>query len=151
MGPVSSVAWLASAAGAAVIAMASRPLGVAGTAVALRVLQGLTIVVMGLAAGPVGVITGFVACYAVHGAANPLHQTLLHRQAEPANRTTVLSMNSMVGQPAFALGSVLLTLLAGWASVSAAIVVGAVVLAAAAPLYLPAVRAERAARAAAPA
>jgi predicted MFS family arabinose efflux permease len=145
MGPVSSVAWLASAAGAAVITAVSGRLGVAATATALRVLQGLTVVGMGVLAGPVGVITAFVACYAVHGAANPLHSTLLHRQAEAANRTTVLSINSMVGQPAFAIGSVLLTAIADRSSVTTAIVVGAVVLAAAAPLYLPAWRAEKAA------
>ena len=97
---------------------------------------------MGMLAGAVGVITAFIACYTVHGAANPLHATLLHRQAEETNRTTVLSMNSMIGQPAFSLGSVLLTLVAGRFSIGVAMVVGAVVLAVAAPLYLPARRAE---------
>jgi len=143
MGPVSAAGWLAAAVGAGVITLASRRIGVATTAVVLRVLRGLTVAAMGIVAGPVGVITAFVACYSVHGASNPLHATLLHRQAEDTNRTTVLSMNSMVGQPAFSLGSIVLALVADRFSVSAAMVVGAVVLAVAASLYLPARRAER--------
>jgi predicted MFS family arabinose efflux permease len=142
MGPAGSAAWLASALGAALVPLASRRLGVPLTAAALRVLQGATVVGMALLAGPVGVLAGYLACYTVHGAAGPLHQALLHRQVDGPYRTTVISMNSMVGQPAFALGSVLLGGLAGATSVSAAMLVGAVALAAAAPLYLPA-RADR--------
>jgi MFS transporter, DHA1 family, tetracycline resistance protein len=138
MGPAGSAAWLVSALGAALIPRASRRFGVPQTAAALRVLQGATVVGMALLAGPVGVLAGYLACYTVHGAANPLHQSLLHRQVDGPYRTTVISMNSMVGQPAFALGSVLLSALAGASSVPVAMLVGAVVLAAAAPLYLPA-------------
>ena len=98
---------------------------------------------MGLLAGPVGAITGFLACYLVHGASNPVHNTLLHREVTGEHRTTVMSMNSMVAQPAGSLGLIVLTALASGVSTSFAIVVGAVVLALAAPLYLPAVRAER--------
>jgi hypothetical protein len=138
MGPAGSAAWLVSALGAALIPRASRRFGVPQTAAALRVLQGAAVVGMALLAGPVGVLAGYLACYTVHGAANPLHQSLLHRQVDGPYRTTVISMNSMVGQPAFALGSVLLSALAGATSVPVAMLVGAVVLAAAAPLYLPA-------------
>ncbi|MBB4745494.1 MFS family permease [Actinoplanes octamycinicus] len=136
MGPVSSVAWGASAAGAALIPLLIRRIGAPWTGFALRILQGLTIVGMGLLAGPAGVITGFLLTYAVHGAANPVHAGLLHRQAEGEFRTSLLSLNSMVGQPGFAIGAILLTALAQSVSVSAAIVVGGLVLAAAAPLYL---------------
>ena len=95
---------------------------------------------MGLFAGPVGVLVAYLACYAVHGASNPLHSGLLHRQVDGPYRTSVLSLNSMMAQPAGALGGVVLTALAAATSVSTAMVVGAVVLAVAAPLYLPAGR-----------
>jgi DHA1 family tetracycline resistance protein-like MFS transporter len=136
MGPVSSVGWAASAAGAALIPLLIRRIGAPWTGFTLRILQGLTIVGMGLLAGPAGVITGFLLTYAVHGASNPVHSALLHRQAEGEFRTSLLSLNSMVGQPGFAVGAILLTMLAQSVSVGTAIVVGAVVLAAAAPLYL---------------
>jgi hypothetical protein len=49
----------------------------------------------------------------------------------------------MVAQPAGSLGAIVLTALATGTSVAFAIVVGAVVLAVAAPLYLPAAKAEK--------
>lgn len=142
-GPASSAAWLCSAAGAALIPLVTTRFGVGMTAVALRVLHGITVVGMGLLAGPVGVLTGFLACYLVHGAGNPVHNTLLHREVTGEHRSTVMSMNSMVAQPGGSLALIVLTALASGVSTSFAIVVGAVVLALAAPLYLPAVRAER--------
>lgn len=147
LGPVSSAAWFASAAGAAVIAVISRRLGVARSAAALRILQAITIAGMGLLAGPIGLVTAFLACYIVHGASNPLHTTLLHWQVDSQHRTTVLSMNSMVGQPAGAFGAIVLGAIADGSSVSTAMLVGAIVCAIAAPLYIPAWRAERRRRA----
>jgi len=143
LGPAASAAWLASAGGAAVIAHASRWLGVPLTAGLLRILQGGTVAAMGLLAGPAGVIAAYLACYVVHGASNPLHMGLLHRQVDGQYRTSVISLNSMMAQPAGALGGVVLTAVAGATTVSTAMLVGAVVLAAAAPLYLPAWRASR--------
>ena len=143
MGPVSSGAWFASAAGSAAIGLLSQRIGVARSAALLRVLQGGTILAMGLAAGPVGAITAFIASYVTHGASNPMHTTLLHREVEGRRRATVLSMNSMVGLPAAALGSIVLATLADGTSVTTAMVVGAFVCALAAPLYLPARRAEQ--------
>jgi MFS family permease len=142
-GPASSAAWLASAAGAALIPLLTARIGVGVGALVLRIVQGLTVLGMGLLAGPVGVLTGFLATYVVHGAANPVHMTLLHREVDGPNRSTVMSMNSMVAQPAGSLGLIVLTAVASGTSVSTAMVLGAVVLAAAAPLYLPAIRAER--------
>jgi MFS family permease len=142
MGPVSSGAWFASAAGAAVIASLSRWTGVALAAAGLRVLQGLTIVAMGVLAGPVGLITAYLACYVTHGASNPMHATLLHRQVDSRHRTTVLSMNSMLSQPAGAIGAIVLTAIAAGTSLSTAMIVAGVACALAAPLYLPARRAE---------
>ncbi|MEU4717757.1 MFS transporter, partial [Micromonospora purpureochromogenes] len=149
LGPASSAAWLASAAGAALTPLLLRWLGAAPSAALLRIVQGVTVVGMGLFAGPVGVLVAYLACYTVHGASNPLHTGLLHRQVDGPYRTSVISLNSMVGQPGFAIGAVLLTFLADTRSVTTAMVVGGVVLAVAAPLYLPAWRAGRAASAAA--
>lgn len=143
VGPAGTVAWLAFAAGAALVPLLSKRIGVAMTAVVMRVAQGLAVLGMGLLAGPVGVLAGYLAAYATHGAANPVHMTLVHREVTSAHRSTVTSMNSMLAQPAGALGQILLTALATRVSTSFAIVVGAVVLALAAPLYLPAARAER--------
>jgi predicted MFS family arabinose efflux permease len=146
MGPVGSAAWLASAAGAAGIVAVSRRIGVARSAAALRIIQGATIVGMGWLAGPVGVVAAYLACYVAHGASNPMHTTLLHRQVAGSHRTTVLSMNSMVGQPAGALGALTLAALADGTSVSTAMIVGGLICAVAAPLYVPAWRQERARR-----
>ncbi|MEH1013405.1 MFS transporter [Micromonospora sp. CPCC 206060] len=143
LGPASAAAWLASAAGAALAVPVSRWIGAAPTAALLHILQGGTVVGMALLAGPVGILIAYLACYAVHGAANPLHMGLLHRQVDGPYRTSVVSLNSMVSLPAGALGGVLLTALAGATTVSTALLAGAVVLACAAPLYLPAWRAGR--------
>lgn len=142
-GPVGAVAWLVSAAGAAAIPLLTARIGVGWTGALLRVAQGATVVGMGLLAGPVGVITGYLATYLVHGASDPVHMTLLHREVTGERRSTVLSLNSMMGQAAGAIGLIVLTALASGVSTSFAMIVGAVVLALAAPLYLPAVRAER--------
>ena len=144
MGPVSSGAWFASAAGAAMITLVSRRVGVARSAAFLRVLQGLTIVGMGVLAGPVGVVTAYLACYIAHGASNPMHTTLLHRQVDGPHRTTFLSMNSMISQPAGAIGAIVLAALADGTSVTIAMIVGGILCAVAAPLYIPAWRAEKA-------
>ena len=146
MGPLSSAAWFLSAAGAAGVVILSRRIGVARSAALLRVAQGLTIVAMGVIAGPLGVAVAYLLCYTVHGASNPMHTTLLHWQVDGSHRTTVLSINSMMAQPAGALGGIVLAALADGTSVSTAMVVGGVICALAAPLYIPAWRKERAAR-----
>lgn len=143
LGPAGSVAWLASAAGAALTPLLTRWWGAAPSAALLRIVQGLTVAGMGLLAGPVGVLVAYLACYTVHGASNPLHMGLLHRQVDGPYRTSVISLNSMVAMPAGALGGIVLTALADATSVRTAMLVGAVVLAVAAPLYLPAWRATR--------
>jgi MFS family permease len=147
MGPVASAAWFASAAGAAGVVALSRRIGVARSAALLRIVQGLTIVAMGAIAGVIGVVVAYLACYTAHGASNPMHTTLLHRQVGGSHRTTVLSMNSMVSQPAGALGGITLAALADGTSVATAMIVGGIICAIAAPLYIPAWRQERANRA----
>lgn len=140
MGPVTATAWLLFAIGAFLAERLTRRFDVAAIAILLRLAQGAVVVVMGLAAGAVGVIVAFLVCYTVHGGSGPLHITLLLRQVDARNRATVLSMNSMVALPAASLGSVILGAIASGASISLAIVVGGIVLALAAPLYIPAMR-----------
>ncbi|HEU5474061.1 MAG TPA: MFS transporter [Actinophytocola sp.] len=139
-GPAGAAAWFGSAAGAALAPLLSARIGVAPTAAILRVAHGLTVAAMGLLAGPAGVLAGYLACYVVHGASNPVHETLLHREISGSHRSTVLSMNSMISQAAGAVGLITLTALATATSVTTAITTGAIVLALAAPLYLPAAR-----------
>ena len=136
MGPVGAAAWAASAAGAALIPLLARRIGAPWTGFTLRIVQGATVVGMALLAGPLGVIAAFLLWYAVHGAANPVHVGMLHRQVDGPYRASVLSLNSMVGQPGSALGVVVLTAIAAHVSTTAAMLTGAVVLAVAAPLYL---------------
>ena len=143
MGPAASAAWGCSALGAALVPLLSRRLGVPLTAGVMRVVHGGTVVAMAVFAGPVGLVTAYFATYVVHGAANPMHMTLLHREVSSEHRTTVVSLNSMVAQPAGAIGGIVLMALADVVSTQAAMLLGAVVLAVAAPLYLPAYRAER--------
>jgi MFS family permease len=141
--PVSAGAWFVNALGAAAIMLVANRIGVGRTAVLLPLLHAATIVTMGLVAGPVGLVAAFLACYTVHGASGPVSMTLLHREVTGEHRSTVMSMSSMVAQPAFSVGSILLTMLASGVSTGVAIVVGGLVLALASPLYLPAMRAER--------
>lgn len=143
MGPVTAAAWLVFAVGSALARPLSSIAGIAFTAAMLRLVQGAIVIALGLVAGPIGVITAFLACYAAHGASNPLHASLLHAQVTGTNRATVLSMNSMVAQPSGAVGAIVLGAVASNTSVSTAMVVGGLVLALAAPLYLPAWRAGR--------
>ena len=70
-------------------------------------------------------IAAYLVCYAVHGAANPVHNGLLHRQVDGPYRASLLSLNSMVSQPAGALGLVTLTAVATAASLRASLLVGA--------------------------
>ena len=144
LGPVSSFAWFTAASGAAGVVLVSKHIGVARSAAALRLVQGATVVAMGVIAGPLGVVTAYLACYVAHGASNPMHMTLLHREVDGPHRATVLSMNSMVAQLAGALGMIALVALADGTSISTAMIVGGIVCALAAPLYIPAWRAERA-------
>jgi DHA1 family tetracycline resistance protein-like MFS transporter len=136
MGPVGSVGWLASALGAALIPLMARRIGAPWTGFVLRILQGVTVAGMALFAGPVGVIAAYLVCYTVHGAASPVHNGLLHRQVDGPYRASLLSLNSMVSQPAGALGLVTLTAVASAADLRMSLLVGAAVLAVAAPLYL---------------
>jgi MFS family permease len=145
-GPAASAAWIASAAGSAIMPLLGRCIGIAPSAALMRIMQGIAVAGMGLFAGVAGILVAYLACYAVHGSSNAAHSTLLHRQVVGGVRATVVSLNSMVSQPAGAVGIIVLTAIAESASVATAMYVGAVVLALAAPLYLPAWRQARARR-----
>lgn len=143
IGPVSAVSWGLFAAGSAVAGLVSRWIGVARTAVLARVLNGAFVVAMGLAAGPAGLIAAFLAAYTLHGAAGPMHSTLLHRQAGPDNRATVLSVDSMIAGGAYSVGLLVLGPLAEQTSTATAIIVAGAFSVFGAVLYLPARRQER--------
>jgi hypothetical protein len=91
---------------------------------------------MGLLAGPVGALAGFGLAYLTQGAVNPLYASLLHRHVPASVRTTTLSITSMAGQCGWALGLITLSAVADAVSTMTAIVLGGIVLAATAPLYL---------------
>lgn len=143
MGPVSAAAWGLFAVGSAAAGLTSRRIGVGWTALAARVLNGVFIVVMGLMAGPVGLVTAFLITYTLHGSGGPVHSALLHRQAQAHNRTTVLSMNSMVGGACYSIGLLALGPLAEHAGTPTAIIVAGAFSILGAALYLPAIRQER--------
>jgi hypothetical protein len=81
-GPAASAAWLVSAAGAATVPWLGRRIGLAPAAAMLRVLQGVAVVGLGLAGGVPGVIAAYLFAYVIHGASNPAHLALLHRQVD---------------------------------------------------------------------
>lgn len=143
MGPVSAAAWGLFALGATLAGTTARRLGVARTAFAARVLNGIFVIVMGLMTGPIGLITAFLLTYTVHGSAGPMHNVLLHRQAGAGNRTTVLSMNSMIAGGAHSLGLLVLGPLAEAASTTTAIIAAGAFSILGAVLYLPARKQER--------
>lgn len=142
IGPVSAVAWALFALGASLAGLTSRRLGVGWTALFARVLNGMFVVLMGLAQGPVGLVVAFLLTYTVHGAAGPMHATLLHRQADRGDRATVLSMNSMVAGGTFSLAVLALGPLAQHTSTATAMIVAGGFSILGAALYLPAIRAD---------
>lgn len=136
MGPISAAAWGISALGAAAVPFILRRWSMAAVSVTLRLVQGATVVAMGLAAGPIGLVIAFLATYAIHTAASAIYETLLHEQADSGHRATVLSLASMAMQPAGSLSAIVLGAVAAGASTGAALVIGGAVLALAAPLFL---------------
>jgi hypothetical protein len=136
MGPATAAAWGVSAVGAALVPMMVRRWSMVSVSVVLRVVQGLTVVAMGLAGGAVGVVAGLLATYAVHSAAGAIYETLLHERVGSEHRATVLSLSSMAMHPGGSIGMLVLGAVATDASPGAAMVVGGIVLALAAPLFV---------------
>lgn len=142
-GPASAAAWALFAAGAFVAGRASRRIGVVTTAMIARVLNGAFVVAMGVAAGPVGLLAAYGLAYLTHGSAGPLHNVLLHREADAATRATVLSANSMVAGGVYSVGLLVLLPLAEGVGTGVAIIVAGAFSILGALCYLPARRAER--------
>lgn len=142
-GPAAAAAWALFAAGSWLAGPASRRFGVARTAVAARLLNGLFVIGMGVVSGPVGLVAAYWLAYATHGSGNPVHAALLHRQAEAGNRVTVLSVNSMVSGGVYSLGLLALGPLAEHTSIATAILVAGAFSLLGAFCYRPALKEER--------
>lgn len=136
VGPAITAAWILSALGAVIAPALVRRFGAGWTGCGLRLLHGAAVVAMALAAGPVGVIVAYLANYWAHGATAPVHYGMVHRAVDSAHRATVVSANSLTSQVGGAVGGIALGALADATSISTAMITGAVVLAAAGPLYL---------------
>ncbi|MEA4943434.1 MAG: MFS transporter [Propionicimonas sp.] len=143
MGPVASVGWAVFALGSGLAGLASARIGVARTALLARVLNGLGAVWMGLAGGPAALVVAYLATYGLHGSGGPVYNTLLHREAVASNRTTVLSMASMLGFLAYAIASPLLGWTAATVSTPVAMVAGGGFSVLGALCFVPALRRER--------
>ncbi|MFC8800861.1 MFS transporter [Promicromonospora sp. NPDC057138] len=142
-GPAAAAGWAVFAGGAALTGLVTPRLGVARTAILARVLNGLGAVWMGLALGPVGLIAAYLVTYGLHGSCGPAYQALLHREAESRNRSTVLSMASMLGFAAFSLAAPALGWAADLLSTQAAMVIAGAFSTLGAACFLPALRRER--------
>lgn len=142
-GPAAAAGWAVFAAGAALTGLATPRLGVARTAIVARLLNGLGAVWMGLALGPVGLVAAYLVTYGLHGACGPAYQALLHREAESRNRTTVLSLASMVAFASFSVAGPVLGWTADVLSTSAAMIIAGAFSTLGAACFLPALRRER--------
>lgn len=136
LGPVVTAAWLLSALGSAMAPRLARRFGSARAGCGLRVAHGLTVVAMGLAAGPAGLVVAYLATYWVHGATNTVHYALVHRAVDGSHRATVISANSLTSQLGGAAGGIALGALADATTIPTGMFAAAGLLAAAAPLYL---------------
>jgi sugar phosphate permease len=136
IGPSITAAWALSALGAASAPWLVRRFGAGVAGCALRLGHGVTVLGMGLAAGPAGLIVAYLCTYWVHGATAPVHYGMVHRAVGSSHRATVVSANSLTAQVGGAASGIVLGALADATSISTATFVAAGVLAAAAPLYL---------------
>ena len=143
MGPAGAAAWALYSAGAWLAGRVVPRIGAVRTSILARVLHGLGIIAVGLALGPVGVVTAFLASYTVHGLGGPPYLDLVHREANASNRATVLSFCSLAMQVGGAVSGPLLGILAARTSLSTAIVVAGAVSILGVLCLLPARRAAR--------
>ncbi|MGF1652816.1 MAG: hypothetical protein ACFCUP_05805 [Actinomycetales bacterium] len=141
-GGMTAAAWLVGAGGALAAPLLVRLLGgrTEHAAALLRVTQGATALAFAAAGGLAGVVVAYALFYVVHGAANPLHYTLLHRRVGAEHRATVISLNSLVARVSGLPAALAVGLLAETAGTPLTMAVAAAVLAAGAPLYLLAAR-----------
>lgn len=136
MAVAASLGWAVSAGGSALTPWVTRRLGgQVRAAMVLRVVQGAAVALIGLVAGPAGLITGYLGFYLVHGTANVLHYSMVHRLVDAGHRTLAVSANSLTARIGSVIGGITLGAVATSSGIPAACCVAAVVLAAAAPLY----------------
>lgn len=136
LGPVITAAWVLSALGAAMAPRLVRRFGAPPAAFGLRIAHGIAVAGMAWAGGVAGLVVAYLACYWAHSATAPIHYGMVHRSVEASHRATVVSANSLTSQVGGAISGIVLGALADSTSVTTAMFVSAVVLAAAAPLYL---------------
>jgi MFS family permease len=134
MGPVTAAAWAASAAGAAATAALVRRVAPRRLSTGLYAVQALAVVGMALAGGPAALVAAFLAVYLVHVGAGSTYNALVHDEVADSHRATALSVMSLAMQGAGAVANVGLGLVAEHAGAPAALVVGAVGIAAGAAL-----------------
>ncbi|MEJ7582594.1 MAG: hypothetical protein WKF43_00630 [Acidimicrobiales bacterium] len=96
---------------------------------------------MAAVAGPAGLVAGYLGFYLVHGAANAVHYSMLHRLVEAGERATVLSVSSLTSRIGGIGADLGFGALAAGAGIAAAFWVSALLLVAGIPLYLVAGRA----------
>lgn len=101
----------------------------------LRVVQGAGAAVMAVVGGPRAFVAAYLGFYLVHGTANVVHYGMVHRAVDRGHRTTVLSANSLAARLGGVIAGLGLGAVADRSGTTAALLVAAVVLAAAAPLY----------------
>jgi MFS family permease len=123
VGPVAAAGWALYSGGTWLAGRLSHRIGVARAAMAGRALNALGVVVMALAMGPAGLIAAYLFTYSMHGMNGPPHSALIHREASRDNRTTVLSLNSMIAFLAFGAASPLVGGLAQRTSIATAMMV----------------------------
>ena len=137
LGPASTVAWLVAAGGAALVPVLTRRVSPARAGAGRRLAPGITVLGIAFAVGPIGVVIAYVLAIGINGASDPIHQGMLHRAVvDSRSRATVVSVNSLTAQTGAMLGGIALGMLADATSLTVAIVAGAIILSAAAPLYL---------------
>lgn len=137
MGPSNAVGWAAAAGGAALVPLLTRRLRPRHAGPMLLGLLAVGVVAIGTAGTGALIVVGFVATMAMHGAANPVHQGLLHRSITTSeNRATLVSVNALTASLGGTIGGIGLGALADATTLTTATLTGAAVIAAAGPLYL---------------
>jgi predicted MFS family arabinose efflux permease len=136
-GLAAAAGWSTSALGSAATGRVTARLGggPARVGAVMRVAQGAAVMLMALAGGPLGLVSGYIGFYLVHGCANVVHYGMVHRLVDADHRTTVISANSLASRLGGTAGATGLGVLAGGAGIPMALAVAAVALAAGAPLY----------------
>lgn len=134
MGPVTATAWGASAVGAALTTLLLRRVTPLAATVGLLGFQALAVLGMALAGGPATLVAAFLATYLVHVGAGTTFNALMHDEVADTHRATALSVMSLAMQSVGAAADIALGIVAQHSGPPAALVVGAIAIAAGAAL-----------------